>query len=95
MAAHPIEFRQQHAHPLRPLGNVAIDTEQLLGSHRKHELVVEWACVIHASDVGATLHKGELLTSLFHTGMQVTDDGLAAKNRFALEFKHEPEHAVG
>ena len=43
VAAHPVELAQQHADPHGPLGDVAVDAEQLLGGHREHQLVVERA----------------------------------------------------
>ena len=40
------------------------------------------------------MHVCELFTGLFHTGMQVTNDGLAAQNFFALKFEHESQDTV-
>ena len=43
VAGHPVQLAHQHADPHRPLGDVAVDAEQLLGGHREHQLVVERA----------------------------------------------------
>jgi hypothetical protein len=94
VARHAVELGQQHPHPHRPLGDVAIDPEQLLGRHREHELVAERAEVVHARDVGTALHERQLLTGLLHAGVEVTDDRLAAQHGLALQFEHQPQHPV-
>ena len=48
--------------------------------------------VLHPS---RALHVGEVLARLLHAGVQVADDGLAAKHGFALQFQHQAQHAVG
>ena len=95
MAGHAVQLGKQHANPHRTVGDVAVDAKEFLGGHRKDQLVIERAQVVHAGDVRAALHKGELLGGLLHARVQVADNWLAAKHGFALEFKHETEHAVG
>ena len=95
MARHAAHLGHQHADPDGPLGDVAVDAEQLLGRHGERELVGDRAQVVHAGDVGAALRVRELLAGLLHAGVQVPDDRLAAQHGLALEFQHQPQHAVG
>ena len=95
VAAHAVQLGQQHADPHGPLGDVAVDAEQLLGRQREDQLVGERRGVVHAGDVGAALQVGELLARLLHAGVQVADDRLAAQHGLALELQHQPQHAVG
>ena len=69
VATHAIEFRQQHAHPLRSFWNVTINAKQLFGSQREHQLIVERRQVVHSRHVGATLHEAERLARFFHAGV--------------------------
>ena len=59
------------------------------------ELVVQRAEVVHARDVRAALHVGQLLAGLLHAGVEVADDGLAAQDGLALELEHEAQHTMG
>ena len=95
MARHPVQLGHQHADPHRPLGDVVVDAEQLLGGHREHQLVEERAEVVHAGDVRAALHVRQLLAGLLHAGVQVADDRLAPQHRLALQLEHQAQHAVG
>src|SRR5439155_17289190 len=45
-------------------------------------------------DVGRPLDVGQLLAGLLHAGVEVADDRLGPQHRLALEFEHDPEHAV-
>ena len=51
VARHPVELGHQHADPHRPLRDVLVDAEQLLGGHREGQLVEERAEVVHPRDV--------------------------------------------
>ena len=92
---HPVQLGDEHADPLRPLGDVLVDAEQLLGGERERQLVEERRGVVHAGDVRGALEVGEVLTRLLHAGVQVADDRLRAQHGLALELEHEAQHAVG
>ena len=94
VAAHPVELGEQHPDPHGSVGDFAIDSEQLLGCHRKDEFVGERTQVVHSGDVRTALGKRELLAGLFHPCMQITDDRLTPQNSFALQFEHQPEHTM-
>ena len=94
VTTHAIEFRQQHAHPRCTFWDIAIDSQEFFHCERKHQFVIQWRGIVHTSDVGATLHVGEFFTLLFHTGMQITNDGFAAKNFFTLEFQHQAQYTM-
>ena len=94
MTAHAIEFREQHAHPNRALRNVIFNSEESFNCHRENQFVIERTQVVHARDIGATLHVREFFAGLFHTGVQVTDDGLATQNFLTLKFEHESQYTV-
>ena len=94
VATHAIEFRQQHAHPLRSFRNVTINAEQFFGGQREHQFIVERRQVIHPRDVGAALHEAERLARFFHAGVQVSNDRLATQDGFALQLQHQSQHAV-
>ena len=95
VAAHAVQFAEQHPHPDGALGNVAVDTQQLLGGHAEDEFVVQRAEVVHAGDVGAALYVRQVLALLLHAGVQVADDRLATQHGFALQLQHQAQHAVG
>ena len=95
VAGHPVELGQQHADPHRPLGDVVVDAEQLLGGEGERQLVEERAEVVHPRDVRAALQVRQLLAGLLHAGVQVADDRLAPQHRLALHLQHQPQHAVG
>ena len=90
---HAVELGHEHADPRGPRRH--LDLEQLLGREREHELVVERREVVHAGDVGAALHVGQLLAGLLHPGVEVADDRLRAQHDLAVELEHEAQHAVG
>ena len=95
MRRDPVQLAHQHADPLRPLRDVLVDAEQLLGGQGEDQLVEERRRVVHAGDVGGALEVGEVLARLLHAGVQVADDRLGAQHRLALELEHEAQHAVG
>ena len=95
VAGHPVELGHQHADPHRPLGDLLVDAEQLLGGEGERQLVEERAEVVHARDVRAALHVRQRLAGLLHPGVQVADDRLAAQHRLALQLEHQAQHAVG
>ena len=95
VAAHAVQFAEEHAHPHSTFRDVAVDAEQLLGGHREHQLVVERTDVVHAGDVGAALHEGEVLAGLLHAGVEIADDRLAAQHFLATQFQHQAQHTVG
>ncbi|CAB4563241.1 unannotated protein [freshwater metagenome] len=94
MATHAIQFGQQHAHPHGTFRDVLIDTEKLFHRHRENKFVIQWRQVVHARHIGAALHVSQGLTRFLHARVQVTNDGLATKNGFALKFKHQTQHTV-
>ena len=59
MAAHTIQFGQQHAHPHGTFRYITINAKQLFHCHRENKFVIQWRQIIHASDVGAALHERE------------------------------------
>jgi hypothetical protein len=91
---HAVQLGQQHADPLGPGRDVAVDAEQRLGGQGEDQLVVERRRVVHAGDVRRALQVGERLAGLLHAGVQVADDRLGPQHRLALELEHEPQHAV-
>ena len=95
VAAHAVEFGHEHANPHGPLGYFAVDSQQFFGGHGKNKFAVQWRQIIHARDVGATLHERERLARFFHSGMQVANDWLATQHCLALQFQHQTQHAVG
>ena len=94
VAAHAVEFGHEHANPYGPLGDFAIDAQQLFGGHGKNKFAVQWRQIIHARDVGATLHERERLARFFHAGVQVANDWLTTQHCLALQFQHQAQHAV-
>ena len=95
VAGDPVELGEEHADPLRPLGDVLVDAEELLGGEAEHQLVEQRRGVVHPRDVGGALEVGEVLARLLHAGVQVADDRLGAQHGLALELEHEAQHAVG
>jgi hypothetical protein len=95
MAGHPAHLGHQHPDPHGAVGNVLVDAEEFLRGHRECEFVGDRAQVVHAGDVRATLRIGELLAGLLHAGVEVADDRLAPQHGLALQFQHQPQHAVG
>ena len=94
VTAHAIQFGQQHANPHCAFWNVAINSKQFFGRHAEHQLIVQRRQVVHARNVCSTLHEGERLTSFLHARVQVPNNWLASQNGFALQFKHQSQHAV-
>jgi hypothetical protein len=88
----PVELGHEHADPDRPLGH--LDLEELLDGEGERQLGEQRRGVVHAGDVGAALHVGQLLTRPLHAGVQVADDGLGAQDGLAPELHHEAQHPV-
>ena len=89
---HAVELDEHHADPRRARRH--LDVEQPLDRHAVDELVRERRRVVHARDVGAALHVGELLAGLLHAGVEVADHRLDAQHLFGVELHHEAQHTV-
>jgi hypothetical protein len=88
-----VELAHHHADPHCALGH--LDPEELLHGHRVRELVDHRREVVHARHVRGTLDVTQLFGGLLHAGVQVTNDGLGAKDELPVELKHQTKHAVG
>ena len=89
----PIELGHQYPNCCRPWRHFYV--EKSLHGKRKSEFLVKGGQVVHPSDVGGALAKGELLRSLFHSRVEIPDDRLGATNDLAFELDLKSEHAVG
>ena len=72
-----------------------LDAEQLLDCHGESQLIVKRRQIVHPGDVGAALGEGELLSGLFHPGVEVANDRLGAADDLAFQLDLEAEHPVG
>ena len=87
-----IHLGHEHADPDRTFRN--FDIKQLLDREGESEFGKQRRRIIHASHVGGALEIGEFFTGALHAGVQIANDRLATKNRFALQFEHETQHTV-
>ena len=78
----------------RALRDLVGDAEQLLDPEAVGRLVEERRQVIHARDEGDALDPAAEFGVLLDAGVQVADDHAGLGDGLALEFKHQPEHAV-
>ncbi len=93
VGAEPVDLAQQRPDPGGPLGH--LDAQQFLGGERKHGLVKERTCIVHARDVGGALQVGELFAGLLHAGVEVADHRTGATNDLTLQLEHHSQHPVG
>ena len=72
-----------------------VDPEQALDRERPGVLLVHRRDVVEPVEIGHVLKVGARLHQLFGAAMEEADMRIDALDDLAVEFEHEPQHAVG
>jgi hypothetical protein len=83
---------EHHAHVLR--ADRHLDAEQPLDREHEGVLVTHHRDVVEPVHVRQVLEVGPVLRKLFGSSMQQANMGIGALNDFAVELKHQAQHAV-
>ena len=89
---HPVDLHHQHADQLRARRHV--DAQQLLHGQAVRGLVVERREVIGAGQERDALRPRAVFGVLLDARVQVANHDAHVGDRLALEFEHQPQHAV-